>query len=85
MIADTGGTVSMACPIEMQMGHGMPPIQRCLDLGIRPSLSVDVETTMCGDMFAQMRSVLTHAARAASTSAGSRARRTCPPCWRART
>jgi cytosine/adenosine deaminase-related metal-dependent hydrolase len=59
MIRDTGGTVSIACPIEMQMGHGMPPIQRCLDLGIRPSLSVDVETTMCGDLFAQMRSVVT--------------------------
>ena len=58
-IRDTGGTVSIACPIEMQMGHGSPPIQRCLDLGIRPSLSVDVETTMCGDMFAQMRSVAT--------------------------
>ena len=59
MIADTGGTVSLACPVEMQMGHGLPPIQRVLDLGMRPSLSVDVETTMSGDLFAQMRSVLT--------------------------
>ena len=59
MIADTGGTVSLACPVEMQMGHGLPPIQRCLDRGLRPSLSVDVETTMSGDLFAQMRSVLT--------------------------
>src|SRR5918993_635263 len=59
MIADTGGTVSIASPVEMQMGHGMPPIQRCLDRGLRPSLSVDVETTMSGDLFAQMRSVLT--------------------------
>jgi cytosine/adenosine deaminase-related metal-dependent hydrolase len=59
MIADTGGTVSFASPVEMQMGHGMPPIQRCLDRGLRPSLSVDVETTVGGDLFAQMRSVLT--------------------------
>jgi 5-methylthioadenosine/S-adenosylhomocysteine deaminase len=59
MIADTGGTVSLACPVEMQMGHGLPPVQRCLDRGLRPSLSVDVETTMSGDLFAQMRSVLT--------------------------
>ena len=59
MIVDTGGTVSVACPVELQMGHGMPPIQRCLDRGLRPSLSVDVETTMSGDLFAQMRSVLT--------------------------
>jgi 5-methylthioadenosine/S-adenosylhomocysteine deaminase len=55
MIADTGGTVSLAVPIEMQMGHGMPPIQKALDLGIRPSLSVDVETNQPTDMFTQMR------------------------------
>lgn len=59
MIADTGGTVSIAAPVEMQMGHGMPPVQRCLDRGLRPSLSVDVETTVSTDLFAQMRSVLT--------------------------
>jgi 5-methylthioadenosine/S-adenosylhomocysteine deaminase len=59
MIADTGGSISIASPIEMQMGHGTPPVQRCLDLGLRPSLSVDVETTVGGDLFAQMRSVLT--------------------------
>jgi cytosine/adenosine deaminase-related metal-dependent hydrolase len=59
MIADTGGTVSIASPVELQMGHGTPPVQRCLDLGIRPSLSIDVETTVGGDLFAQMRSVLT--------------------------
>ena len=33
MIAATGGTLSLAVPIEMQMGHGMPPIQRGLDHG----------------------------------------------------
>lgn len=55
LIADTGGTVSLAVPIEMQMGHGMPPIQKALDLGIRPSLSVDVETNQPTDMFTQMR------------------------------
>jgi cytosine/adenosine deaminase-related metal-dependent hydrolase len=57
MIADTGGTVSVSSSIEMQMGHGIPPIQRMLDHGIRPSLSVDVETAIIGDMFTQMRSV----------------------------
>lgn len=59
MIADTGGTVSIAAPVEMQMGHGMPPVQRCIDRGMKPSLSVDVETTVSTDLFAQMRSVLT--------------------------
>jgi cytosine/adenosine deaminase-related metal-dependent hydrolase len=55
LIASTGGTVSLAVPVEMQMGHGMPPIQKALDLGIRPSLSVDVETNQPTDMFTQMR------------------------------
>lgn len=58
MIADTGGTVSIASPVEMMMGHGTPPIQRFLDRGVRPSLSVDVETNVPADMFTQMRSVL---------------------------
>jgi cytosine/adenosine deaminase-related metal-dependent hydrolase len=59
MIVDTGGTVSLATPVEMMMGHGMPPIQKFLDRGLRPSLSVDVETNVPSDMFNQMRSVLT--------------------------
>ena len=59
MIVDTGGTVSLASPVEMMMGHGMPPIQKFLDRGLRPSLSIDVETNVPADMFNQMRSVLT--------------------------
>ena len=58
MIVDTGGTVSLATPVEMMMGHGMPPIQKFLDRGLNPSLSVDVETNVPSDMFNQMRSVL---------------------------
>ena len=58
-IKDTGGWLSVACPIEMAMRHGMPPIQQALDVGIRPSLSSDVETTMSADMFTQMRAVFT--------------------------
>jgi 5-methylthioadenosine/S-adenosylhomocysteine deaminase len=59
LIAKTGGNVSIACPIEMEMGHGVPAIQQALDHGIRPSLSVDVETEMPGDFFTQMRAVFT--------------------------
>jgi 5-methylthioadenosine/S-adenosylhomocysteine deaminase len=58
MIVDTGGTVSLASPVEMMMGHGLPPIQKFLDRGLRPSLSIDVETNVPSDMFNQMRSVL---------------------------
>src|SRR5690606_19991941 len=56
MIVDTGGTVSIATPVEMMMGHGMPPIQKFLDLGLAPSLSVDVETNVPADMFTQLHS-----------------------------
>jgi cytosine/adenosine deaminase-related metal-dependent hydrolase len=55
LIAASGGSFSLAVPIEMQMGHGMPPIQKALDRGIPISLSVDVETNMPTDMFTQMR------------------------------
>jgi cytosine/adenosine deaminase-related metal-dependent hydrolase len=54
-ISDTGGTVSLSPFVEMSMGIGVPPIQTALDFGIRPSLSVDVETSAPGDMFTQMR------------------------------
>jgi 5-methylthioadenosine/S-adenosylhomocysteine deaminase len=69
MIVDTGGTVSLASPVEMMMGHGMPPIQKFLDRGLRPSLSVDVETNVPNDMFNQMRSVLA-LQRASATAQG---------------
>jgi cytosine/adenosine deaminase-related metal-dependent hydrolase/ribose/xylose/arabinose/galactoside ABC-type transport system permease subunit len=75
MIVDTGGTVSLASPVEMMMGHGMPPIQKFLDRGLRPSLSVDVETNVPGDMFNQMRSVLT-LQRASATAHGTSPLRT---------
>jgi cytosine/adenosine deaminase-related metal-dependent hydrolase len=58
MIVDTGGTVSLAVPVEMMMGHGMPPTQRFLDRGLKPSLSVDVETNVPNDMFTQMRTII---------------------------
>ncbi len=57
--ADAGAHVSLSVPIEMQMRHGMPPIQTALDLGMQPSLSSDVECTMTADPFTQMRAALT--------------------------
>lgn len=57
--ADAGAHVSLSVPIEMQMRHGVPPIQKCLDLGMLPSLSSDVECTMTADPFTQMRSTIT--------------------------
>jgi len=54
-IRDTGGKLSIAPIIEMTEGHGIPPIQAALDHGIRPSLSVDVETSMTSNLFTVMR------------------------------
>ncbi|GAA2142973.1 amidohydrolase family protein [Actinomadura napierensis] len=56
---DAGVHVSMAFPIEMAMRHGTPPILKMQELGMRPSLSSDVETTMAPDPFTLMRSALT--------------------------
>jgi 5-methylthioadenosine/S-adenosylhomocysteine deaminase len=53
--ADKGLHVSIAVLIEMQMRHGMPPLQLALDHGILPSLSSDVDTNMTADMFSLMR------------------------------
>ena len=57
--ADAGAHVSLSVPIEMQMRHGNPPVQKCRDLGITASLSSDVECTMTADPFTQMRSAIT--------------------------
>lgn len=57
--SDAGAHVSLSVPIEMQMRHGTPPIQRALDRGMGLSLSSDVECTMSADMFTQMRGLIT--------------------------
>jgi 5-methylthioadenosine/S-adenosylhomocysteine deaminase len=55
LVADSGGTVSIAPQVEVQMGHGWPPVMKAIEYGLRPSLSVDVVTTVPGDMFTQIR------------------------------
>lgn len=57
--ADAGAHVSLSVPIEMQMRHGTPPIQKAMDRGMSMSLSSDVECTMTADFFTQMRSLVT--------------------------
>ena len=60
LIADNGATVAMAPTSDMQIGLGpaVPPIQKALDFGIRPALSVDVECSLPTDFFTQMRVAL---------------------------
>ena len=61
LIASTGGTASIAPYVEMLMGHGPPPTGRLLERGVRPvALSVDVVSSVPGEMFTQMRTALVH-------------------------
>ncbi len=60
LIAETGGKASVAPYVEMLMGHGPPPTGKLLDRGVRPSLSVDVVSSVPGEMFTQMRTALVH-------------------------
>jgi len=58
LVADTGGGVSIAAPVEMQMGHGVPPFQQALDRSVPLGLGNDVETSVSGEFFGQMRMAL---------------------------
>ena len=55
LVKESGGRVSVAPQVELQMGHGWPPLLRARQLGLRPGLSIDVVTTVPGDMFTEMR------------------------------
>jgi 5-methylthioadenosine/S-adenosylhomocysteine deaminase len=56
LVAESGGTISIAPQVEVQMGHGWPPVMKAIEYGLPPSLSIDVVTTAPGDMFTEMRS-----------------------------
>jgi cytosine/adenosine deaminase-related metal-dependent hydrolase len=55
LVRDSGGMISIATQVEMQMGHGWPPLMKAIQYGMPPSLSIDVVTTVPGDMFTMMR------------------------------
>jgi 5-methylthioadenosine/S-adenosylhomocysteine deaminase len=55
LVARSRGKISVAPQVEMQMGHGWPPIMKARAHGLRPALSIDVVTTAPGDMFTEMR------------------------------
>lgn len=58
LMADTGGSASIAPELEMHMGHGDVATRRLLAHGIRPSIGIDVVTSIGGDMFSAMRACL---------------------------
>ena len=57
MVKDSGGNVSLAPQIELQMGHGWAPAVQALDYGVPLGLSTDVATTASSDIFTQMHAV----------------------------
>lgn len=61
MLAARGATASVAGALEVFMpGLGQPATNRLLAAGVRPSLSVDTETIVSGDMFGVMRATLAY-------------------------
>ncbi len=58
IIADTGGTASIAPEVELNMGHGNLATMALLRHGCRPSISVDVCCSVGGEMFTQMRTLM---------------------------
>ena len=58
LIADSGGTASVAPAVEARMGHGAPVLARFRAAGVTTGLGVDVVTTVAGDMFALMRAAM---------------------------
>jgi 5-methylthioadenosine/S-adenosylhomocysteine deaminase len=59
LMADCGTTASVSAQIAaMCGGFGLPATGRLLAHGIRPSLSVDSEMSVSGDMFSEMRATL---------------------------
>jgi 5-methylthioadenosine/S-adenosylhomocysteine deaminase len=57
-IAASGVAVSLTPASEMASGIPPLPVQKLIDRGIRPGLGVDVDRVGPGDMFAQIRSVI---------------------------
>lgn len=60
IIADTGGQVALAVTSDQQLEifESISPIQKALDVGLRPAFSIDVECSLSSDMFTQMRVAL---------------------------
>ncbi|MEW6343364.1 MAG: amidohydrolase family protein [Pseudomonadota bacterium] len=58
MMLERGVTFSLAPETEMQQGHGHPITGRLRDAGHAPSLGVDLESSIAGDMFTVARIAL---------------------------
>jgi cytosine/adenosine deaminase-related metal-dependent hydrolase len=57
-VAAARANVSISPSSGMSGGLGRPPIQKVIDRGIRPGLGIGSEQSAPGDMFAQMRALI---------------------------
>ncbi|HET9346087.1 MAG TPA: amidohydrolase family protein [Candidatus Limnocylindrales bacterium] len=57
LVRDSGGNVSFAPQIEVQMGHGWAPAVTALEYNVPIGLSSDVATTASADQFTQMHAI----------------------------
>jgi 5-methylthioadenosine/S-adenosylhomocysteine deaminase len=57
LVRDSGGNVSLAPQIEIQMGHGWAPAVTAVEYGVPIGLSSDVATTASADQFTQMHAI----------------------------
>ena len=48
--ADAGTSFTVTPEVEMQMGHGLPVTGRLIKLGARPSIGIDVESNISGEL-----------------------------------
>ena len=55
LLIDCGASTTITPEVEIQMGHGNPLIGRVRALGGKPSIGIDVECNISGDMFTVMR------------------------------
>jgi cytosine/adenosine deaminase-related metal-dependent hydrolase len=57
-IASSGAAIALAPVSDMAAATGVPPVQEAIDHRLRPGLGVDDERLTPGDMFAQMRGLI---------------------------
>ena len=55
VVIDSGASTTITPEVEIQMGHGKPLIGRVRALGGAPSIGIDIESNISGDMFTVMR------------------------------
>ena len=77
-IGDSGATASISPEVELQMGHGFLATLKLIGVGVRPSISIDIVTSIAGDMFGAMRMLLA-GTRAVVNDAALRQRRIVDP------